>query len=429
MHTLSPPLTQSGRVKRTVRLPARYRDILPEVVAPVEDANPPDVDVPPNTVQRVHLIVRETYQTVANTFGLWRAYLHRPTYDPDSLISVDDLSNQFPAGPPEAPPQLSTKAPQPSANASTTLLMSWQNNGHTTKSAGQLNSLVHDVLLDPKFKIEELKGFNAERAEKQVEKDAAEAFPLLQDFQTASVEIEVPSGSTSIPSRVFSIPGLYYRSLVSVINAAFADPLSRHFHFAPFKLFHKVRSNAAQIRVFSEIYNSDAFIKEHDNVRLRGALPPDDPNCKLEKVVAALMFWSDSTHLANFGNAKLWPIYMLFGNLSKYIRAKPNSGAEHHVAYIPSVSPCGRETTFLMPLQLPDSVQDLLSKFHTKWGTQKGEILTHCRRELMHAVWKHLLDDEFLHAYKYGIVIQCADGVKRRVYPRLFTYSADYPEK
>ncbi|KAJ7468808.1 hypothetical protein FB451DRAFT_963903, partial [Mycena latifolia] len=99
------------------------------------------------------------YQTVANTFGLWRAYLHRPTYDPDSLISVDDLSNQFPAGPPEAPPQLSTKAPQPSANASTTLLMSWQNNGHTTKSAGQLNSLVHDVLLDPKFKIEELKGF------------------------------------------------------------------------------------------------------------------------------------------------------------------------------------------------------------------------------------------------------------------------------
>ncbi|KAJ7185362.1 hypothetical protein C8R46DRAFT_377085 [Mycena filopes] len=126
------------------------------------------------------------------------------------------------------------------------------------------------------------------------------------------------------------------------------------------------------------------------------------------------MFWSDSTHLANFGNAKLWPIYMLFGNLSKYIRAKPNSGAEHHVAYIPS---------------LPDSVQDLLSTFHAKWSTQKGEVLTHCRRELMHAVWKHLLDDEFLHAYKYGIVIRCADGVDRRVYPRLFTYSADYPEK
>jgi len=45
----------------------------------------------------------------------------------------------------------------------------------------------------------------------------------------------------------------------------------------------------------------------------------DDPNCKQEKVVAALMFWSDTTHLATFGTARMWPIYMLFGNLSKYI--------------------------------------------------------------------------------------------------------------
>ncbi|KAK7688185.1 hypothetical protein QCA50_008555 [Cerrena zonata] len=47
----------------------------------------------------------------------------------------------------------------------------------------------------------------------------------------------------------------------------------------------------------------------------------------------------------------------------------------------------------------------------------------------MHAVWKILLDDAFVHAYKYGMVIKCPDGVYRRVYPRIFTYSADYPEK
>lgn len=47
----------------------------------------------------------------------------------------------------------------------------------------------------------------------------------------------------------------------------------------------------------------------------------------------------------------------------------------------------------------------------------------------MHAIWKFLLTDEFIHAYKYGIVIKCIDGIERRVYPRLFTYSADYPEK
>jgi len=58
-----------------------------------------------------------------------------------------------------------------------------------------------------------------------------------------------------------------------------------------------------------------------------------------------------------------------------------------------------------------------------------GAFMTHCSRELMHAQWRILLDDEFLEAWEHGIVIECCDGVKRRFYPRIFTYSADYPEK
>ena len=119
--------------------------------------------------------------------------------------------------------------------------------------------------------------------------------------------------------------------------------------------------------------------------------------CKREKVVAALMFWSDATHLASFGTAKLWPIYMLFGNLSKYVRCQPDSGATKHVAYIPT---------------LPDSLQDQLKAFHEKWDTQQKDILTHCRRELIHGVWKFLLDDNFQHAYKYGIVVQGQDQIE-----------------
>ena len=41
------------------------------------------------------------------------------------------------------------------------------------------------------------------------------------------------------------------------------------------------------------------------------------------------MFWSDATHLAQFGNASAWPIYLFFGNQSKYIQGCPNSGACH----------------------------------------------------------------------------------------------------
>jgi hypothetical protein len=55
--------------------------------------------------------------------------------------------------------------------------------------------------------------------------------------------------------------------------------------------------------------------------------------------------------------------------------------------------------------------------------------MTHCHREFTHAQWSILLDDEFLLAYEHGIVIECCDGIWRRFYPRIFIYSADYPEK
>jgi hypothetical protein len=29
----------------------------------------------------------------------------------------------------------------------------------------------------------------------------------------------------------------------------------------------------------------------------------------------------------------------------------------------------------------------------------------------MHGVWKVLLDADFIHAYKYGMVVKCADGI------------------
>jgi hypothetical protein len=44
-------------------------------------------------------------------------------------------------------------------------------------------------------------------------------------------------------------------------------------------------------------------------------------------------------------------------------------------------------------------------------------------------VWNLLLDDVFVYAFKYGMVVKCAGGVERRAYPRFFTYSADYPER
>ena len=164
-------------------------------------------------------------------------------------------------------------------------------------------------------------------------------------------------------------------------------------------------------RMYSEMYDLDTFLDEHDKVQ---HAPIDNLSCKREKIVVALMFWSDATQLAAFGMAKIWPIYMLFGNLSKYVRCQPNFGAMKHLAYIPS---------------FPDLLQDDIKAFYHKWDTQQKDIVTHCYRELMQAVWKVLLDNNFLHAYKYGMILCCQDGIERHIYPRVFIYSADYPEK
>ena len=56
-------------------------------------------------------------------------------------------------------------------------------------------------------------------------------------------------------------------------------------------------------------------------------------------------------------------------------------------------------------------------------------LMTHVCREIMHAQWAILLDDEFLEIYAHGIVLEGEDGINRRFYPRIFTYSANYPEK
>jgi hypothetical protein len=47
----------------------------------------------------------------------------------------------------------------------------------------------------------------------------------------------------------------------------------------------------------------------------------------------------------------------------------------------------------------------------------------------MHAIWCHLLDKDFMEAYVHGILVECVDGIIRHFFPRILTYSADYPEK
>ncbi|KAG2061332.1 hypothetical protein BDR06DRAFT_1001641 [Suillus hirtellus] len=157
-------------------------------------------------------------------------------------------------------------------------------------------------------------------------------------------------------------------------------------------MFFQPLPNEPMERVYSEIYSSQAMLKAHEAIKSH----PPDPSCKLETVVAAVMLWSDSTHLTSFGSASLWPIYLFLGNQSKYICGKPSSFAAHHLAYIPKLS---------------DTIQDFYHHVFGKPAT--AEMLTYCHQELMQAIWLLLMDDDFMHAYEFGIVIECLDGISR----------------
>lgn len=76
---------------------------------------------------------------------------------------------------------------------------------------------------------------------------------------------------------------------------------------------------------------------------------------------------------------------------------------------------------------MPDEFKDW---YAATFGMEPADAtLTHCKRELIHAIWELLLDEKFMEAYEHGIVIVFSDGAERLVFPRLFTYSADHPEK
>ncbi|KAL1937168.1 hypothetical protein VTO73DRAFT_14510 [Trametes versicolor] len=150
--------------------------------------------------------------------------------------------------------------------------------------------------------------------------------------------------------------------------------------------------------------------QEYAKLRSRPRNPDDAPS--VEYNILPIVAWSDATLLALFGSAKLWPIYLYIANISKYIRGMPTEFVAQHVAYIP---------------ELPDELLDYYREVYKTSPT--AETLRWLKSELMQRIWVKLLDDDFLKAYQHGVLTECADGVVRRLFPRFFTYSADYPEK
>jgi len=245
------------------------------------------------------------------------------------------------------------------------------------KTFDELNRLVHEVICPSGFNIDDLQHFNAhqetacldralaahEHLSHSTTPDLEASVPLLlwDGWKELVICIPIPDGKkhqarSDPPVPVFDIHGLHHCSLTKVIYAAWSETptqmvtqtTAHQYHFIPFQQFWQRKPGVTEA-VCDEVYTSEAFIKEYKAVQ---HLP--EPDCMLERTVCTLMFWSDSTHLTMFGTTSLWPIYLAFGNESKYSRAGSKDGVLHHLAYIPKVS-------FHHPLLTTISCIDVLS--------------------------------------------------------------------
>jgi hypothetical protein len=330
------------------QLPWRFRDILPQalpLLPPRLDdlENSPQMS-PPISLPTAPRVLR-TFQTLLNKFGLFRRYHAErlPCHDPEEHINLQDLVNA---------PECSRSEPQPISdilfhpypNKSSFLLGDWYWNHGVEKSRQSFKELL-EIVGSSDFTPEHIRQtkwdkINVKLASNDFDLPSGHAEDgewMDEDagWRRTPITISVPFHSrTAKPGSQDYVAGLlYHRSLVSVIREKLANPLDdQHFHYDPFELFWR-RKDSENVRVHGELYTSSAFLDAHNILQSL----PGEPGCDLQRVIVAMMFSSDVTHFTSFGNAKLWPCYLYFGNESKYRRSKPTLNCCNHVAYFQKV--------------------------------------------------------------------------------------------
>ncbi|KAH9161682.1 hypothetical protein EDB89DRAFT_2029564 [Lactarius sanguifluus] len=434
---MTPPPVRSARSGRVVRMPQRLMDYVPHgdmslAHVPPRAPTPPEHEdrttsppiaatPPPSTHPHPH-----PHQTQTNNLGVFRRYTHPPTWHPKheermDLICDSPIIDIPPPVPTEAVHEISDDTPNPDpfapfSNYSTAIFMAAYFSGSDTKSMEHAN-LLAEAMNDPRFRLDELKGFSAQRENTRMDKylkDEVHPFQRQDGWQEASIEIRLPiEGSrfnTEDDAPSLRIHQLYHRRITDIIRAVCSSKGAESFEFTPYTMHwcpdpddpHKYE------RVYADTYSSDTMIQAQTEVDNLPRLDGDTT----ERVAIGLMLASDSARLTNFGIATVWPIYLMFANQPKQERVRPSCRAVHHLAYVPSLG------------------QDFASRYQITMGKAPSpDVELHCKRELMQGVWKHLMDTDFVEGCTNGLLIRCSDGVERNFFIRLISYSADYPEK
>jgi hypothetical protein len=228
----------------------------------------------------------------------------------------------------------------PYPNKNSFLLGDWYWNHGVQKSKESFHTLL-SIVGDPDFNPQDVRETKWSAIDKELASNDFDDDPRNWEDEDAgwkqtSIAIDIPfhrrMQNPGVQQRVLF--DLYHRSIVSVIKEKLANPKDdEKFHYEPYEYLWKPTEDSDEVRVYGELYTSAAFHDAHRDLQASAG----EPDCNLPRVVVALMFASDATHLTTFGNAKLWPCYLYFGNESKYRRCRPSSKLCNHIAYFQKV--------------------------------------------------------------------------------------------
>ncbi|KAJ1299373.1 hypothetical protein OPQ81_011048 [Rhizoctonia solani] len=366
---------------------------------------------------------RKTFCTQNDTFGRYRVYSGQPTTIPDVEAPMSVILPKHPSDCTALLVRSVKEIIYPCPNISTFYVQAHHWLRGNTKSLNDRERLCDEVLARPDFNPRDVVGYSFKTLDKQLCESAKTRntfCPPSEGWSSVSLSLEIPPihqtaamlkrRTTPLPKQYLAVPGLRSRKLTDIVYQAFSKNNPKTFHYEPYTEYYEPPGRpGARIRIFGEIYSSPSMLKAHQEVqRLKIA----DTECQYPHCVAYMMCGSDGLQFGAFCHVTGHPIYVFFGNESKYERCKPTSNTCYHVAHIPP---------------LPDSVQEQVCEMHGG-KPPTSALITHLRRELGQAVWCHLLDDDFVEAWRNGMVVKCADGIERRVFPRIKTNSVDYPE-
>lgn len=250
----------------------------PTIIPP----NHPSTTPPPEYRMSV-FDVANWKRTPKNGLGLYKTYWtpELMPHDPDFYTSSDDLGDNDNSILTEELPTTSLVQQEslfPFPNWSAFRLGEWFWSDHNDKSRESFRDL-RSIVGSQDFKPEDIREANWSHIDTILTADSdgrnSESTIWTDDgssWETSTVTIDIPFNSSSVaPGHLqYSISEFRHRQLLPLIR----DKLTRgvgaeSFHIVPYDLRWKPRADSEDVRVYGELYHSQAFLNEYKEIQVR----------------------------------------------------------------------------------------------------------------------------------------------------------------